>query len=160
MGIHDRIQAHGIVKPGLYMARSVGRRPVKITDPNGNRLCAAFKIRAYRCREHTELILIRRFHADNRIRAKQVRPDIEGCPGAKRRNIRRVLLHNLPDRLHKPLLRECRHLKACRRIGHPLCIKVRAESHDAPVLRRVSLKPFKACLGILQHTCTLVDHHI
>ena len=66
MGSDRGIQAHGIVEPCLYMACSMRRRPVKITDAQGQGLCAALEIRAYRGGEQTELILIRRLDADNR----------------------------------------------------------------------------------------------
>ena len=160
MGSHNGMQAHGIVQSRLDVAGPVRRRAVKVGYADSDRLCAALEIRTYRRRKYAELIFISRLHADNRVNTEHVRPDIKRRAGAVRRNIRRIRLHRLHDRIHKAVLRKCRHFKPFRRIHHAGRVQVRAECHDASVLSGIRFHAFKYSLRILEHARTLIHHNI
>ena len=142
------------------MSRTVGGRPVKIADTNGQGLNASFKVRTYRGTEKSELVVIRRFHADNRIHAKHIGPQIQSSPAAIGRYIGLIGRHNLGYGIDKSLFGKHRHLQSGCGIHHPLRIQIRAERYDMTVIRGVCFKSLKDRLGILQYACTLVQHNI
>ena len=76
MGLHNWVQAHGIVQSCLNMAGSVRSRPVIVADPDGQRSYAAFKIRSHRSGEYAELILRSRAYPDYRVASEHVGTDV------------------------------------------------------------------------------------
>ena len=73
------MKAHRIVQARLDMSRAVRRRAVKIAHLDRDRLYASLKVRTYRRGKHSELVLVRRLHADYRGDTEHIRSDIEGC---------------------------------------------------------------------------------
>ena len=65
MRINDRMKAHRVIQSCLDVAGSMRCSTVKIRYTDGDRLCTALKVRAYRCNKDTELVFIRRFYSDN-----------------------------------------------------------------------------------------------
>ena len=141
------------------MACAVRRRAVKIRYADGNRLCAALEVRAYRSTEHTELILVRRLHANDRIGSEQIRTDIQGRSCAVGRYIGSVRLYYLCHSVNKTLLRKYRHLQTLRGLLQTLRVQIRTEGHDMTVFCRVSFQTFKHGLRILQHAGALINHY-
>ena len=154
------MQAHGIIQPRLDMPCAVGRRPVKITHFQGQGLHAALKVRPDRCRKHSELVLVRRFHPDHRRACKHIGADIQRSAGPIRRYVCRIGRHGLRHCLYEPFFREHRHLQSPAGILHALCIQIRTESHDTAVLRSIGLHSLEAGLCVLQHAGALIDHQI
>ena len=155
----DRVKAHGIIESRFDMSRSPWSSAVKIADTDRKRLYSSFKIRSYRSCDHAELILIRRFYANHRIGTEHIRPDVKRGSWSERRNICLVRRHRFDYRIDKPFFGKHRHFQPSCRISHTGRIQIRAESHDAPILGRVSLHSLKYGLRILQHAGTFVDGH-
>ena len=77
MGIHDGVKTHGVIQACFDMARAVWCCTVKIADADGQRLYAAFEVRANRSGEYTELVFIGWFYADNRVASEHIGTDIQ-----------------------------------------------------------------------------------
>ncbi len=122
MRIYDRMQTHGIVKSCLNVSGSSWRCTVKITDTDGNGLCAALKVRANRCGQNTELIFICRLYSDHRVAAKHIRTHIKRCSASIRRHISFICLNSLYDGFHKFILGINGHFQTSCTLLHSLAV--------------------------------------
>ena len=122
VGVHDGVEAHGIVQTGLYMAGAVGGCPVKVADADGDGLCTALKVGAHRRTEGAELVFAGRLYADDGIRSEHIGTDIEGRTGAEGRHIIGVGLYDLCNGLHEAFLGEYGHFQSLCRVFHPLAV--------------------------------------
>ena len=140
MGIYDRMQAHRIVEARLDVAGSSGSRAVKVTDTDYDRLCAALEVRADRCRENAEHIVICRLNADDGADSEHIGTDIESSTRAVRRHPCLIRPDGGLDGLHKSVNRERRHLKTKCRVVHSLCVEIGAETYDVSVFRLIGFE--------------------
>ncbi len=157
---HNRMQTHRIVQPRFDIACAARRCTVKVRYLDINRPCATLEIRSNRRDKNTELIILRRLHADHRADTEHIRTDIKRGTTAIRRNPGLVAGDHLLHRLDKLILRIRRHLETQRGIVHPLRIQIRAETDNMTIRRRVRLQSFKDRLGILQNAGILAHDNL
>ena len=105
------MQAHCIIKSGLDVSGSMRCRTVKVADTNGKGLCAALKIRSYRCSQNSELVFVSRLYSDNRIASEHIRTYVKSCTASERRYISLICFYHFLNSLHKSILGENRHFK-------------------------------------------------
>ena len=156
VGIHDGIQAHGIVQTCLDMAGALGGGTVEVGDADGQRLHAALEVGTHGGDEDTELILSSGLDADDGVIAEHIGTDVQGSAGTEGGHPGGIGLDHFTDGIQEPVHGERRHLQTLGRLHHAHCIEVGTEADDAAVLGGVGLHTLEAGLGVLQDAGALV----
>ena len=159
MCVHIGMQTHRVVETRLNVSRAVRCRAVVLAHAERGRLCAALKVGAHRGREQTELVFIRRLHADHRAARKHIGAQVQRSTAAVGRNPVRICLDDRIHRFQESLLRKSRHFKITRGLRHALRVQVGAEGHNAAVLGAICLEALKDLLAILQDARALRNAH-
>ena len=160
MGVHDGVEAHGVVEASLDVAGAVGSGAVEVSHADGDRLGTALEIGANGSDEDAELVLFGGLHADDGRTAEHVGADIQGSAGAVGGDPGEVGLYGLDNGIDEALGREDGHFEAAAGIFHALGIEVGAESDHAAVFSGIGLEAFKAGLAVLEHAGALGDDHL
>ena len=160
MGCDNGMKTHGIVQPSLNIPRSVRRCPIEIADTDGQRFCAALEIGAYRGTENPELVFVRRLHPDHGIAAEHVGTQIKGGSAAIGRDVGRIGLHHLCNRVQETLSGKHRHLQPPCGGLHALRIQSRTKRNDMSVICSIRFQPLEYCLGILQNPRAFVQYNV
>ena len=156
VGVHNVVQAHGIVQSRLYMAGAPGRGTVQIGDADGQGLDAALEVGAYGGGKDAELVFRGGLDADGGVGTEHKGPDVQRGPGAEGGHPGGVGADGLHHGVHKTILGEYGHSQTAAGIGHPGGVQVGTEADDASILGGVGLHTLKAGLGILQYTGALI----
>ena len=114
MRFHGRVQAHGVVKTRLNVARAVRCRAVVFRDAHLQGLDGALKVGAHRHAENAEKIRRSRRHTDLRARADHHGADVKRAARTVGRNPGGIGAHHFFHGMHETLHRVGGHLKAGR----------------------------------------------
>ena len=162
VGVHDGVQAHGIVEAGLDVPGAAWSCPVKVGDPDGNGLGAALEVGAHRRAEDAEHVVLSGLYPDDRGNAEHIRTQVKRGAAAVGRDPVQIGADGFNDGLDEAVLGEGRHLQVQCTVIHARCVQVRAERDHMSVLGGVGLEAFENGLGVLQNAGILAhgDHWI
>ena len=155
VGIHDVVQAHGVVQTGLDVTGAPGSRTVEVRDADGQGLHAALEVGADGSGKNPELVLVGGLDANDGIVAEHEGADIQGRTGAEGGHPCGVGTDGLNDSVYELILGIDGHFQPLAGLRHPSGVQVGAEADDAAVLGGVGLHALEAGLGVLQYAGTL-----